>query len=149
MSMETWVKKVHEINTYNPECRDAMDYYYNTNLSQNISPLTKFFLNTFTNTLDQKNVIVTFPDNILRPLPIMLIFILFYKKSTLVFTSKCRASRRKVHVKSIIFTITCLIGMGSTYSMIYQLDMFIKTKLKLKSKCLLPIGDLRKNILIT
>ena len=89
-------EKVHEINTYNPDCKDAMDYNYNTNLSENISPLTKFFLNTFVNTMDQKNVIVTFPDNILRPLPLIAYsYSYLQNKSTLVFTSNTRGLEKK------------------------------------------------------
>ena len=41
--MEKWIEKVHEINTYNPKCKNAMDYDYNTNLSENISPLLNSF----------------------------------------------------------------------------------------------------------
>lgn len=94
--MEKWIEKVHEINTYNPDCRDAMDYYYNTKLSDNVSPLTKFFLNTFVNTMDQKNVIVTFPDNILRPLPLIAYsYSYLQNKSTLVFTSNTRGLEKK------------------------------------------------------
>lgn len=94
--MENWIEKVHEISTYNPECKDAMDFNYNTNLSENVSPLTKFFLNTFVNTMDKKNIIVTFPDNILRPLPIIAYSYSFLnKKSTLVFTSNTRGLEKK------------------------------------------------------
>lgn len=94
--MEKWVEKVHKINTYNPECKDVMDYYYNTNLSENISPLTKFFLNTFVNTMEQKNIIVTFADNILRPLPLIAYTYSFLKnKSTLIFTSNTKGLEKK------------------------------------------------------
>lgn len=94
--MEKWIEKVHEINTYNPDCKDATDYYYNTELSENISPLTKFFLNTFVNTVGQKNIIITFPDNILRPLPLIAYTSSYLrKKSTLVFTSNTRGLEKK------------------------------------------------------
>jgi len=96
MTMEKWIKQVHEINTYNPDSRNTMDYNYNTNLSENISPLTKFFLDTFVNTIDQKNVIVTFPDNMLRPLPLIAYTYSFLQnKSTLVFTSNTRGLEKK------------------------------------------------------
>lgn len=91
-----WTEKVHEINTYNPDCRDANDYYYNTELSGNISPLTKFFFNTFVNTIGQKNIIVSFPDNILRPLPLIAYTYSFLqKKSTMIFTSNTRGLEKK------------------------------------------------------
>ncbi len=94
--MEKWIEKVHEINTYNSECKDAMDYNYNTKLSKNISPLTKFFLNTFVNTMEHKNIIVTFPDNILRPLPLIAYTSSYLQnKSTLVFTSNTRGLEKK------------------------------------------------------
>ena len=94
--MEKWVEKVHHINTYNPDSTNAMDYYYNTDLSQNLSPLTKFFLNTFINAIDQKNVIVTFPDNILRPLPLIAYtYSYLQNKSTLVFTSNSKGLEKK------------------------------------------------------
>ncbi|QUH22372.1 hypothetical protein HYG87_00620 [Methanobacterium alkalithermotolerans] len=100
--MEKWASKIHHINTYNPDCKDAMDYYYNTKLTENISPLTNFFLNTFLNSMDKKNIIVTFPDNILRPLPLIAYSYSFLKnKSTMVFTSSTRGlenkSPREIH----------------------------------------------------
>lgn len=94
--MEKWIEKVHQINTYNPECKNAMDYDYNTNLSENISPLSKFFLNTFVNTMDKKNVIITFPDNILRPLPLIAYsYSYLQNKSTMVFTSSTKGLEKK------------------------------------------------------
>jgi hypothetical protein len=87
--METWHNKIHEILTYNPISRDPMDYYDNNELSNQLSPCTNFLLNTFINTLNEKNLILFFPDFILRPIPLLSYFYSYLnKKSTLVFTQK-------------------------------------------------------------
>ncbi|MGC9517489.1 MAG: hypothetical protein ACP5C3_07320 [Methanomicrobiales archaeon] len=94
--MEKWTEKTHQINTYNPECKDPMDYYYNVDLSENMSILTNFFLNTAVNVMDKKNLIVTFPDNILRPLPLLAyIYSFLENKSSLVFTSNTKGLEKK------------------------------------------------------
>lgn len=140
--MEKWVEKVHEINTYNPECRNAMDFNYNTNLSENISPLTKFFLNTFVNTMDQKNVIVTFPDNILRPLPIIAYtYSYLQNKSTLVFTSNTRGlekkSPREIHNLGYY-----MLNWGGEY-LFYDIPIGYVYKDRIETKIQMPLANRR------
>ncbi len=87
--MEQWHDKIHEILTYNPNSRDPMDYYDNNRLSNQLSPCTNFFLNTFINIINKKNLIVFASDSILRPVPLLSYFYSFLSgKSTLVFTQK-------------------------------------------------------------
>lgn len=83
-----WHEKIHEILAYNPDCNE-MDYYYNNKLSNALSPVTNFFLNTFINTLNDKNLIVFMPDFMLRPIPLLSYFYSFLnEKSTLIFSQK-------------------------------------------------------------
>lgn len=83
-----WHEKIHEILAYNPSCGE-MDYYDNNELSNQLSPVTNFFLNTYINALDDKNLIVFMPDFMLRPIPLLSYFYSYLKgRSTLVFSSK-------------------------------------------------------------
>lgn len=140
--MEKWIEKVHEINTYNPDSRNIMDYYYNTNLSENISPLTKFFLNTFVNTIDQKNVIVTFPDNILRPLPLIAYtYSYLQNKSTLVFTSNTRGLEKKSpgEIHNLDYY---MLNWDGEY-LFYDIPIGYVYKDKLEAKVLMPLANRR------
>ena len=99
--MEKWTEKIHPINTYNPNAR-SNDYYYNIGLSDNLSPITKFLLNTSINVIGKKNIIITYPDSVLRPLPLLAYTHSYLQgKSTLVFTQKSRGlednSTRDIH----------------------------------------------------
>lgn len=99
--MEKWTEKIHPINTYNPNAR-SNDYYYNIGLSDNLSPITKFLLNTSINVMGKKNIIITYPDSVLRPLPLLAYTHSYLQgKSTLVFTQKSRGlednSTRDIH----------------------------------------------------
>ncbi|WP_321421773.1 hypothetical protein [uncultured Methanobacterium sp.] len=55
-----------------------------------MSPLTNFVLNIFLNNLEnKKNLIITLPDNILRPIPLIAyLYARSSKKSVLIFTQK-------------------------------------------------------------
>jgi len=84
--MEHWYNKIKYISTYNPERNGVPN---NILLSKRLSPLTNFFLNVFSNTLDKKNLIYAIPDTVLRPIPILsYIFSSRKNKSVLVFTQK-------------------------------------------------------------
>lgn len=86
--MITWHEKIHEILAYNPDC-GQMDFYDNNKLSNKLSPLTNIFLNTFINTLEDRNLILFIPDFILRPIPLLSYFYSYLEgRSTLVFSQK-------------------------------------------------------------
>lgn len=83
-----WHEKIHDIRAFNPYC-DDMDYYDNNKLSNKLSPITNFFLNTFINSHEDKNLIVFIPDFMLRPIPLLSYFYSYLnKKSTLIFSQK-------------------------------------------------------------
>ncbi|MBI5458972.1 hypothetical protein [Methanobacterium sp.] len=86
--MIKWHEKIHEILAYDPYC-DEMDYYDNNKLSNKLSPITNIFLNTFINTLEDKNLIIFIPDFMLRPIPLLSYFYSYLnKKSALIFSQK-------------------------------------------------------------
>jgi len=88
IKIEQWYNQFPHIYTYNPNDH-LMDDNVKLSCKNRMSPLTNFFLNVFLNTMEKKNIIVTIPDNILRPIPIIsYLFSNFSKKSTLIFTQK-------------------------------------------------------------
>jgi len=86
MKIEQWYEKISQIKTYHPK-RDGIPD--NVTLSKRLSPLTNFFLNVFSNTLDRKNLIFAIPDTVLRPIPIIsYLYSSTEHKSVIVFTQK-------------------------------------------------------------
>ena len=88
--MKKWTKFAKSLGAYNYNA--VSDDYgrpdYDIVIKDNISPLTDIFLDVFSNVISEKNMIVTFPDNTLRPIPILAyIYSSNYNKSTLIFTS--------------------------------------------------------------
>lgn len=89
--MKQWYDQIHPICTYNPKSRGFEEFYDNIKLSGNLSPLTNFFLNTFIETLNKKNLIINIPEIILKPIPLIsYVYSNIENKSTLVFTQKGR-----------------------------------------------------------
>lgn len=85
--MKQWYDKIHQIYTYNPNSKGVDDYYDNIKLSGNLSPLTNLFLNTFIETINQKNIIINIPHVILKSIPLIsYIYSHLEHKSTLIFT---------------------------------------------------------------
>lgn len=83
--MKAWHKKIHDIYIHN----DENTYPDDVKASNKLSPLTNFFINVFLETLGKNNIIVTIPDTILKPIPIVsYIFASLKEKSVLVFTQK-------------------------------------------------------------
>jgi len=78
-----WYEMIPRISTYNP---DIKKYPQNVVLSESkgsspsekrLSPLTNLLLNVFFSaTNKKKNLICAFPDAVLRPIPIIFIYIL-------------------------------------------------------------------------
>lgn len=88
--MKHWTSFASLLGAYNyySKSDSVHDPDYEIKIEENISPLTDVFLNLFSNLISKKNLIVTFPDNILRPIPILTyIFSENFKRSSLVFTS--------------------------------------------------------------
>ena len=85
--METWHHTLNgPLYTYNPKNNIVPD---NIKLSGNLSPLTNFFLNVFINSIDEKNLIIGIPTNILRPIPIIsYLYANLKNKSVIIFTQK-------------------------------------------------------------
>lgn len=83
----TWRKKLkHDISVlYKSESTHLGTS--EINLSKNLSPLTNFILDTFTDSFQDKNLIVTFPNEYFGP-KLLLAYTFSYltKKSTLIFT---------------------------------------------------------------
>lgn len=80
--------KFPHIYTYNP-ITDTIEDNVRLSYKKRMSPLTNLFLNVFLNNLESKNIIVTIPDNILRPIPLISYFYSrSSKKSVLIFTQK-------------------------------------------------------------
>jgi len=84
--MEQWYKRIPEIRTYNPNPKATPN---NPIISKNMSPLTNLFLNTFWNTFERKNLVLSIPDPVLHSIP-LLSYLYTYKnnKSVIVFTRK-------------------------------------------------------------
>ncbi len=84
--MKAWYEHTHPICTYNPKRKGAPN---NVRLSGRFGPVTKFIFNTFANSLGTKDLIVTIPDSVLRPIPILsYIYATLREKSVIVFTQK-------------------------------------------------------------
>lgn len=97
----TWNKIINQdICSYNPnKGNNATD---NVNLSNNLSPLTEFFLNSFINLIEEKNLIINFPDPYLRPIPLLsYIYAKKYEKSVLVVTLENGISYNKINKETI------------------------------------------------
>lgn len=71
--MKHWTSFASLLGAYNyySKSDSVHDPDYEIKIEENISPLTDVFLNLFSNLISKKNLIVTFPDNILRPIPIL------------------------------------------------------------------------------
>lgn len=88
--MKNWKRFVSKLGAYNynstREDKDKPDY--KIPLDDNLSPTTNIFLDLFSNLITEKNLILSFPDNVLKPIPILAhIFANNQKKSVLIFTS--------------------------------------------------------------
>ena len=91
--MKKWERYAPGLGAYNynstKEDMDKPDYLIS--VGENISPLSSMFLDFFSNLISQKNLIISFPDNVLRPIPILAhIYSDNFKKTTLIFTSHHR-----------------------------------------------------------
>jgi hypothetical protein len=81
--MKRWYELNPPIYTYNPQLKVNPE---NVELSNNLSPLTNFFLNAFVNAIDERNLIIAIPDVILRPVSIaMYLYAKLKTKSAVIF----------------------------------------------------------------
>lgn len=88
IEIEQWFCEFPHIYTYNP-ITDTSEDNVRLSCKNRMSPLTNLFLNVFLNNLESKNIIVTIPDNILRPIPLIsYLFSKSIKKCVLIFTQK-------------------------------------------------------------
>jgi len=82
--MKQWYEGIPEIGAYNTKINITPG---NVRLSNNLSPLTNFFLNVFINSFQNKNLIIAFPDIILKPIPLLsYLYCSIMNKDILVFT---------------------------------------------------------------
>jgi len=82
--MIKWHERVPEIGAYNHKIGISPS---GVRLSDNLSPLTNFFLNVFINSIDTKNLIVAFPDILLKPIPLIAyLYTYITNKDVLIFT---------------------------------------------------------------
>ena len=93
--MRNWYQSSQPIGTYNPLLRE---HPQDAVLSGNLSPLTNFFLKVFVNAIEERNIIVTIPDVILRPIPIVsFLYANLTNKSSIVFGGE---NTRDLHYKN-------------------------------------------------
>lgn len=82
--MRQWYENGPEIGAYNQKLDISPS---NLRLSNNLSPFTNFFLNVFMNSFENKNIIIAYPDVILKPIPLVsYLYCHEMKKDVLVFT---------------------------------------------------------------
>lgn len=96
--MKKWTSFAKSLGAYNYNALsdDFGRPDYNISIKDNISPLTDLFLDVFSNVISEKNIILSFPDNILRTVPILsYIYSSNYNKSTLIFTSHHKGFNNK------------------------------------------------------
>ena len=96
--MKKWTNFAKSLGAYNYNSlsSDFGHPDYHISIKDNISPLTDMFLDVFANSIHERNIIITFPDNVLRTIPILAyIYSSNYNKSTLIFTSHHKGFNNK------------------------------------------------------
>lgn len=85
-------------------------------LTNNLSPLTNFILNSFVDCIDNKNLIVTFPNETFRPkLLLAHLYTKIFHKSTLIFTGTNQSTSNENSNKTLSNNYQLLNRDGGTY----------------------------------
>jgi len=132
--MKPWYENIPRIWSYNPT-KNILPY--NVELSGDLSPLTNFFLNVFLNSFGKRNLIIAFPDNILKPIPIVSYLYAYLKKrDVVVFTQKGEGGVRnnpvEIHNRNYH-----LLNYGGEY-IFYHIPLGIASDTGVEAKVYLP-----------
>ena len=133
--MKKWVELMKDLNVYDPD----NDIGLGVNIAENISPLTEIFLDNFLNICNEKNIIVTIPDVMLRTIPLIsFTYSSIFEKSTLVFTSSAKGLDNK-SIKDIHNYNYCLLNRRGSY-LFYEIMIGYISNQTLESKITLPLA---------
>ena len=142
--MRKWAELMKDLNVYDPN----NDIGLGVNIAKNMSPLTEIFLDNFLNICNEKNIIVTIPDVMLRTIPLIsYTYSSIFKKSTLVFTSSAKGLDNK-SIKDIHNYNYCLLNRTGSY-LFYEIMIGYISNQKLESKITLPLAkrNMRRKII--
>lgn len=109
----TWRETLkHDVGAYSKKEKSILSYDQ-INLSENLSPLTNFILDTFTDSINERNLIVTFPNEFFGPkLLLAYTYSYLYGKSTLIFTGSSENTSKENSNKIL----------GEDYQLLYRVD---------------------------
>ena len=128
--MKPWYKITTELGAYNYEASKDESHHddYHISIKDNISPLSELFLDLYSNLINEKNLIVSYPDNVFRLISIMsFIYALNYNKSVIVFTSHHKDGRfNKRSLKDYHNLNYCMLSRYGSYVFYSRLIGFIR-----------------------
>ena len=128
--MKSWYDITKNLGAYNYNATsdESLHSDYHITIKDNISPVSGLFLDLYSNLINEKNLIVTFPDNVFRLIPLLsFIYAFNFNKSVLVFTSHHKDRRfNKRSLKDYHNLNYCMLSMWGSYVFYSRLIGFIR-----------------------